>query len=114
MRHRVKKELRGPKDRRRKELRALASAVILFERIETTHSRARIARSKVERLITRGKKPGLPSYRMLLRDLPIPAAKKIVEVLRERYSTRPGGYTRIIHSGKYKDGTDKVILELVQ
>lgn len=114
MRHRKKKHLRGDKDRQRKELRALVSAVVLYERIETTKSRARITKSAVEKMITRAKTPGLVSIRILGRDLPKLAVKKMMEVLGPRYQARPGGYTRIIHMGKYKDGTSKVLLELVK
>lgn len=113
MRHRKKRHLRGDKDRRRKELRALATALVLYEKIETTQARARLARSKVERLITRGKKLDLAARRAILRDLPQNATKKIFEVLAPRYQARAGGYCRIVHAGRYKDGTKKVLLELV-
>ena len=114
MRHRAKKHLRGSKDRQRKELRALVTSVVLHERIETTQGRARLTRSAVEKMITRAKTPGLTTIRILARDLPRNAVKKALEVLGPRYATRPGGYTRIIHSGTYKDGTKKVLLEFVK
>ncbi len=114
MRHRKKRHLRGSHDRQRKELRALAAAVILYEKIETTGARAKIAKVAVEKMISKGKKGGLSNFRILLRDLPINAVKKTVEVLGPRYLSRPGGYTRITHLGKYKDGTKKVSLELLK
>lgn len=114
MRHRKKRHLRGDKDRRRKELRALTSAVILYDRIETTKARAKITQSAVEKMITRGKKGGLSAIRLLRRDLPQNAVKKIMEIFADRFKSRPGGYTRIIHAGKYKDGTAKVLLEFVK
>lgn len=106
--------MRGKRGRRTKELRALASALILHERIETTHARARLTRVKVEKMITRAKIPGLATLRLLRRGLPLLAAKKVLEVFSTRYQNRPGGYTRILHAGKFKDGTAKVILELVK
>ena len=114
MRHRKVRHLRGSKDRQRKELRALAASVILHERIETTSARAKIARSAVEKMITRAKTPGLTAIRLLSRDLPRNAVKKMLEVIGPQYQNRNGGYTRIIHTGKYKDGTPKVFLELVK
>jgi large subunit ribosomal protein L17 len=114
MRHRKKRHLRGGKDRRRKELRALATALILHEKIETTQSRARLTRQAVEKMITRGKRSGLATIRHLLGDLPLNAAKKVVEVLSPRYLARNGGYTRILHIGSYKDGTAKVCLEFTK
>lgn len=113
MRHQKKRHLRGDRDRRRHELRALATALVLYEKIETTESRARLARSKVERLITRGKKLDLAARRALLRDLPRNATQKIFEVLAPRYQERHGGYTRIVHLGRFKDGTRRVLLELL-
>ena len=114
MRHRKKRHLRGSGDRRRKELRALCKAVVLYERIETTHARARLTRSAVEKMVTRGKAGSLAARRALLRDLPQNAVRKIFEVLAPRYQERKGGYTRILHVGKYKDGTAKVMLEFVK
>lgn len=114
MRHRKKRHLRGDQDRRRKELRALCTAVILYERITTTKARARIVKSAVEKMITRGKQGGLTAIRILARDLPLPAVKKVLEVFAPRYQNRAGGYTKILHAGKYKDGTAKVILEFVK
>ena len=93
---------------------ALAAAVLLHERIETTQARAKITKSAVEKMITRAKTPGVTTIRILTRDLPRNAVKKAMEVLGPRYATRPGGYTRIIHNGQYKDGTSKVFLELVK
>ena len=114
MRHRKKRHLRGSHERQRKELRALAASLVLYERIETTQARARLARVAVEKMITRGKTPGLHTLRVLRRDLPANATKKIMEVLSPRYQARPGGYTRILHRGVFRDGTQKVILELVK
>lgn len=114
MRHRQKRHLRGSPDRQRKELRALATALILHEKIETTEARAKLTRSLVERLVTRGKKPGLATIRRLHRFLPMAAVRKVIEVYGPKYATRPGGYTRILRLGKFKDGTQKTRLELVK
>lgn len=100
-------------DQRRKLLRSLAASTIVYEKIETTHARAKLTRSFVERLISKGKDATLHDKRQLFSALPINAARKVIEVLGPRYKTRPGGYTRIIRVGKYKDGMPKVQLELV-
>lgn len=114
MRHRSKRHLRGARDRRRKELRALATALILYEKIETTQGRAKLTRTAVEKMITKGKKGGLATLRLLHRDLPLNAARKMVEVLAPRYQARAGGYTRLHNLGKFKDGTKKVLVEFVK
>lgn len=95
-------------------MRALCQAVILHERIETTGARARLTRTAAEKMITRGKTGTLAARRLLLSDLSANAVKKIFEVLAPRYKERHGGYTRILRVGKFKNGTDKVILEMVK
>lgn len=114
MRHRKKRTLRGSRDRRCKELRALASALILYEYIETTSARAKLTKSKVEKLVTCGKKGDLNARRKLLRDLSRNAANKVMEVWAPKYQARGGGYTRMTKVGLYKDGTKKVRLEFVK
>lgn len=114
MRHRKKRTLRGSKDRARKELRALVTSLILYEHIETTQARAKLARVKIERIITKGKKGDLNARRQLLRDLSRNVASKVIDVLSPRYKTREGGYTRMVKVGQYKDGTQKVRFEFVK
>src|ERR1700722_4897731 len=115
MRHLVKKvkKLGKNNDQRRKLLRSVASSVIVHERIETTTSKAKAIRSYVDRMITKGKAGTLHAQRQLYADLTKNAAKKVIEVLAPRFKERTGGYTRVIISGKYKDGMNKYLVELV-
>lgn len=115
MRHNVKKskKLGKGKDHRRKLLRTLASSVIVYEKIETSEAKAKAIRSYVDRMITKAKKGSLHGYRQLLSDLSPKAARKAKEVLAGRYQGRNGGYTRILISGKSKDGMNKYLVELV-
>lgn len=100
-------------DSRRKLLRTLASSVIVYEKIETTQSNAKAIRSYVDRMITKGKVQTLHANRQLMAGLTTGAAKKVYEVLAPRFKDRNGGYTRILISGKRKDGANKYIVELV-
>ena len=115
MRHNVKKTKKLGKgmDHRRKLLRTLASSVIVYERIETSQANAKAIRGYVDRMITKGKVNTLHAKRQLMADLTRNAAKKVYEVLGEKYKDRNGGYTRIFISGKSKDGMNKYIVELV-
>jgi len=113
MRHLKKKKFGKGRDHARKLLRSLAAAAIVYERIETTEARAKITRSEVEKLITKGKYTDLHKKRQIFSALPQNAARKVIEVLGPRYKDRKGGYTRIIRVGKAKDGMPKVLLELV-
>lgn len=115
MRHRVNKTKKLGKNlsHRRKLLRALASSVIVYEKIETTQGNAKALRGYVDRLITKGKVDTLHAKRQLMADLSRNAARKVSEVLSKRYAERKGGYTRILISGRRRDGSIKYVVELV-
>ena len=114
MRHLKKKKIGNGRDHARKLVRSIAASVIVYEKIQTTEARAKIVRQLVEKMITKGKKEDLHNKRQIFSALPANAARKVMEVLGPRYKTRVGGYTRIIHLGKSKDGMPKVQLELVE
>ena len=113
MRHLKKKKIGNGRDHARKLVRSLAASAIVYEKIQTTEARAKIARQLVEKMITKGKADDLHNKRMIFSALPMNAAKKVIEVLGPRYKERKGGYTRIIRLGNAKDGMPKVQLELV-
>ncbi len=114
MRHRKKAKIGKGRDHARKLVRTLAASAIVYEKIQTTEARAKIARSLVEKLITKGKKEDLHNKRQIFAALPQNAARKVIEVLGPRYKSRAGGYTRIVRIGKAKDGMPRVMLELVE
>jgi large subunit ribosomal protein L17 len=114
--HRIAgKKLGRPKDQRRALLRSLASEIVRHERIVTTEAKASEARRVVERLITHGKKGTLHHRRLALAELPNKEViKKVFDELAPKYSTRPGGYTRIIKLGPRKgDAAPTALIELV-
>lgn len=114
MRHLKKKKIGKGRDHARKLLRTLAASAIVYEKIQTTEARAKLARQLVEKLITKAKKEDLHNKRQIFAALPTNAARKAIEVLGPRYKSRNGGYTRIVRLGKAKDGMPKVMLELVE
>lgn len=113
MRHLNKKKLKIGYDKGRKLLRSMAASLILYEKITTTNSRAKIVRRQVEKFITRGKQSDLAAKRYLFSRLPLNAARKILEVLGPKYKERKGGFTRLIRMNKSKDGTDMARIEFV-
>lgn len=113
MRHRKKKKLAKGYNLDRQMLKGLAASLILYEKITTTEKRGKLLRSEVERLITKGKVSDLHKKRQLFASLPKNAARKVFEVLGPKYQERNGGYTRLTRFGKMKDGTPKVVVELV-
>ncbi len=116
MRHRQKgKILDRKKEPREMMLRNLASSVLIYEKVKTTKAKAKAVKPLVEKMITVAKKGDLTARRKLIETLPQKmAVKKSMEVLRERFKDRNGGYTRIIKLGaRQGDGAEMVQIELV-
>lgn len=116
MRHRNHgRKLSRKTEHRRALLRNLTTSLILEERIETTVAKAKAAREVAERMITLGKRGDLHARRLAAGYLLASAAvQKLFDDVAKRYTTRAGGYTRIVHTGWRKgDGADTAVLELV-
>ncbi len=116
MRHRnYGRKLSRNTSHRRSLLRNLVTSLILEERIETTVAKAKAARGIAEEMITLGKKGDLHARRLAAAFmLSAVAVKKLFEEIAPRYTSRHGGYTRMVHTGWRKgDGADTAVLELV-
>lgn len=114
MRHLKKKKIGKGTDHKRKLLRSLASNLILYEKIQTSHNNARAAKAYVEKAITESKSNSLSARRRLLAKLLPLAAKKAIEVLGPKYKSRPGGYTRLVKLTGSQSAVSKAMLELVE
>lgn len=115
MRHRNKPKILSTQRRAdNATLRNLAGALILYEKIKTTVSRAKVLRIVVERLITIAKKDNLHARRRLIAYLPkMGSVRKLLEELVPRYKERQGGYTRIVKTRIRKgDGAQMAQIEL--
>lgn len=115
MRHRKS----GPKLNRdsahRKAMAAnLAIALLEHGRIQTTETKARLARQTAERAITLGKQGTLHARRQaiaLLRNKPI--TYRLFNEVAPVFADVPGGYTRVIKIGpRQGDAAPMVLLEL--
>ena len=93
----------------------MSNALIKHEQITTTLSKAKELRRFVEKIVTLGKKGDLLSRRKaisILQDQKM--AKKVFDVLAERYKNRRGGYTRIIKLGnRFGDNAATAVIEFV-
>ena len=98
-------------------LRNLATALFERERIRTTLMKAKELRPYAEKLITLAKRDDgkLHARRQVaaeVRDDTI--VRKLFDTLGQRFSSRPGGYTRILRLGPRKgDGAEMAIVELL-
>lgn len=97
-------------------LSGLAAALFRDERIRTTEAKAKRLRPVAERLITLGKSGDVSSRRQALsmvedRDV----VHKLFADIAPRYSTRNGGYVRILKLGPRKgDAAPMALIELVE
>jgi len=116
MRHRVsRRKLHRTTSHRLAMLNNMVTSLLEHERIETTVPKAKEARRLAERIITLGKRGGLSNVRLAARTVKNKIVlEKVFGPLKERYASRPGGYTRLIHLGfRRGDAADVAILELV-
>ncbi len=117
MRHQVHgKKLNRSSGHRKALYRNLVQSLVEHERITTTLAKAKAVRPVAEQLITRAKKQDLAARRAVISFLPTTtAADKVYQVLAPRFADRPGGYTRIIKTGRrVGDGVEMAVLELVE
>ena len=116
MRHKKAINHLGRKSGHRKALMAnMASSLIKHKRIETTVAKAKALRTYVEPLITKSKEDTTHSRRVVfsyLKDKE--AVKELFGTIAPKIAERPGGYTRVLHTGfRLGDGADMALIEFV-
>ena len=100
---------------RRALLRNMAISLFRHERIETTAMKAKVLRPYAEKLITLGKRGDLHARRLAARHVhDHEVLQKLFDDLAERFRTREGGYTRVLHTGVRRgDSAETALIELV-
>ncbi|MSR87018.1 50S ribosomal protein L17 [Candidatus Peribacteria bacterium] len=96
--------------------RNLVTSVLLYESIRTTKKRAEVVQPIVEKIITAAKtkdaRNAIRSINAFVMDKN--ACRKVMELLKDRYSKRTSGFTRMTALGLRKgDGAKMVTLELI-
>ena len=101
MRHKIKgRKLNRTSSHRLAMFANMAVALVMNEQIKTTLPKAKELRPFIEVLVTKAKQSDLSTKRRIISKIKDKVAvEKLVSVLGKRYSTRPGGYTRIIKAG---------------
>jgi len=116
MRHRVgHRKLQKSTPHRLAMLDNMVTSLLEHEAIKTTVPKAKEARRLAERIITLGKRGGLSNVRLAERTVRSRVVlQKVFGELKERYASRPGGYTRIVRLGhRTGDAAEMALLELV-
>ena len=114
MRHQKKGRKLGVDPSHRKAmLRNLSANLIEHKRIKTTDARAKELRTFIEPLITKAKKGDLNSIRQIAKKIPRKEiVNKLVNDIAPIFSSRNGGYTRIIKLG-FRDN-DRASVSLIE
>jgi large subunit ribosomal protein L17 len=109
------RQLSRDSSHRKATLKSLALALFRYELIRTTLPKAKELRRTAEPLITLAKRDSIANRRLAfarLRDKEV--VGKLFNELGPRYSSRPGGYTRILKFGfRRGDAAPMAIVELV-
>ncbi len=124
MRHQVSGyKLGRTKDARTALRRNLIKQLFLHERIRTTRAKAAAVRGEAEHIITIARNSMDKDEAAKVHARRLVAArlgdnrliKRIFEEIAPRFTSRPGGYTRILKLGpRHGDAAEMVILELVE
>ncbi len=104
------------KGARRSFLKNLMQNLIMKEKIETTETRAKALRPKLERLVTIAKKGQLANLRILNSRLDNKrVAQKLFYEIGPKYKDRAGGYLRIIKlaGGRKRDAAKMARIEFL-
>ncbi|MFK7792489.1 MAG: 50S ribosomal protein L17 [Devosiaceae bacterium] len=93
----------------------MAASLITHEQIKTTLPKAKEMKPIMDKLVTLAKRGDLHARRQALATVRDEAAvRKLFGVLGERYTERPGGYTRVLKAGfRFGDNAPVAIIELV-
>lgn len=116
MRHQLKgRKFHRTSSARKALFKSLSIALFEHELIKTTLPKAKDLRAFAEPLITLAKVDSVANRRLARARLGNDAAvKKLFEVLGPRYSTRQGGYSRVLKCGfRQGDAAPMAYMELV-
>jgi large subunit ribosomal protein L17 len=112
----VNRKLGRTSSHRNAMFRNQLASLIDNERIITTLPKAKELRPLAEKLITLARNDSVHARRQAFQQVPNDALiAKLFDTLGPRFSTRPGGYTRIMKLGARRgDAAEMAILELVE
>ena len=116
MRHNKKINHLGRQASHRKALMSnMAASLILHKRIETTVAKAKALKKFVEPIITKSKEDTTHQRRVVFSYLKDKyATAELFRTVAPKIADRPGGYTRILHTGfRVGDAAEMCIIELV-
>ena len=116
MRHKIAyRKLNRTSEHRKALFKNMLNSLIKYEQITTTLPKAKELKSKIDKVITLGKKNNLQSKKNLFAELQSKfSVEKLFKTLSQRYEKRNGGYSRVIRAGfRYGDDAPMAVIELI-
>ncbi len=108
------KQLSRNKNQRNALIKTLAVSLVRDEKIKTTIIKAKVLRTFIEKLVTKGRDGSLSSRRLISSKIGPASADKMMKVISPRYVDRKGGYTRITKlNPRLDDGSKMAQIEFV-
>lgn len=109
------KKFKRDSNERKSLFKGLMSALILMESIQTTHHKAQAIQGQIEKIVTKTNKKGRAVKKDIRVYLTDEAIEKMITDIAPRFTSRPGGYTRIIRAQRrLSDKADMSIIEWVE
>jgi len=106
------RQLKRDKNQRAALIKGLLSSLVFYERIKTTHAKAKAIKGNADKIITKAKIGGIRAYHLLEPELSHDAVRKLIDEIAPRFMQRQGGYTRITKIGnRGKDNASMVMME---
>jgi large subunit ribosomal protein L17 len=93
----------------------LLTSLVMEEQIKTTEAKAKAIKGAADKLITKAKKGGRDAYRGLEAHVNHNAVVKLIDDLGPRFTSRNGGYTRIVKiRHRVADNAQMAMMEWVE
>ena len=104
-----------PTGQRRAFVRVLCHNLVMKGKIQTTETRAKAIKPKVEKLITLAKKGDMAALRLLMKRMPKTSAYKLFHEIAPKYKDKRGGYLRIRKTTvtRKRDGVKQAVIEFI-
>ena len=116
MRHKIAyRKLNRTSEHRKALFKNMLNSLIKYEQITTTLPKAKELKTKIDKVITLGKRNNLTAKKNLFSQLQSKSSvDKLIKNLSKRYVKRNGGYSRVIRAGfRYGDDAPMAIIELI-
>ncbi len=108
------KQLSRNRNQRNALVKTLAVSLVRDGKITTTVIKAKVLRTFIEKLISRGRANSVAAQRLISSRVGPATATKIVKEISPRYMDRKGGYTRVTKIGsRLSDGSKMAQIEFV-